>query len=478
MRATLDDINDIAEVRRLSNAARTRLLRAVVGDMSHSGPRTNRDRPFWIGSRVLLALAHLSPTRGAPSLTGLTEAIVSPDLARPGGLKASLAGRTARAGTAELTADGEGLRLVLASGPFSVTWTQVRDTLALIHFHLAADFAARWPDVSASLVPLVTLPEGTEAALSATLAGLSAIRRTYEKQHFDLETEERRASRLADHLRASRNGTRLGDPVTDAEILDFWLSELDAGARTLFTKVVEHAVVLERIRAELRARAALDATTELDDPRTGSERVDMPHAGLSGAHTADTVSSWPEALLDAIPTSPSFLTGTQRTALDRLFRLHPLQFGRQRTILRGLSFGAVQGGHVTRRQLHSTAEVAGPVPYQVIRTGHVALRAALTDLLVEALDLRRRTAPPPDPAEGTTATRSLPRVRPARRAGMADDREERAAQFALVDEALARIASQIDTYLPAGRAKAAADDEGFTTDSPIFLAAFDRLYRS
>ena len=32
MRATLDDINDIAEVRRLSNAARTRLLRAVVGD--------------------------------------------------------------------------------------------------------------------------------------------------------------------------------------------------------------------------------------------------------------------------------------------------------------------------------------------------------------------------------------------------------------------------------------------------------------
>lgn len=500
MSSTTDDLDDIALVRGLRDAARTRLERAITGDQD--GRRNgNPDLPLWIASRALLALAHLSPAADAPSARDLIETILSAALARRGALSNRLAGRTADVGGARLRAEASGLHLDLASGPFSLTWRQVTDALALIHFLMTADAALQWPDVTAALAPLVSPQAGAGPALSAATTALSAVRRRYEGLHFELEVARRRASALADHVFAARGGTNLEAPLADAEILAFWLAGLDSGTCIHFVTAAHHAVALERIRAEQRGRERLRATVTLDDPHTGAERARLPWANFAGSSHPDDAGSipagidrppsadddmpWPEDLLDRLPEEPKVLTDKAQTTLRRLFLLHPLQHGRQRTVLRALSFGQVQNGHTARAQFGSDAAIRPPEPYPALRAEHLKLRRGLTRMLAEAYALRRQFAEPDETdADDTDADADadvrapvLPRARPLRRASLDDAPAARAAQFATFDETLASIAGCLDTFLPSRKA-APSGDEGFAEDAPIFLAAFARLYRS
>lgn len=511
-KATEDDISDIASVRQLPDTERTLLLRAVAGDIEPAARGTdrpagsrreqNRDLPFWLASRALLAIARLSPDRRAPSRDSLVVTILSPDLARPAALKGVLAGRSAQAGTTGLGADAAGLHLALPGGTFTLAWRQACAALTLLHFYLYADGASRWEQVAAALDPITAGLGGSDAAaaLGATTSALAAIARDYRKQHFDLTAETRRADALARYIRNGRADIDQEAPPRDAEILSFWRAEIKAGERPFFATIVTHAVVLERLRLEARLGHALDTADGLHAPgepdAAPRERTDLPRRGLHGAAGTAETFEWPEALLDQIPTRPNILKGPDRAVLDRLLRLHPLQFGRQRTILRLLAFHPVHSTHVTNRQLHAAAPIPAPQSYGAIRAGHGELRAKLTAILTEALALRRRQPDAPEEPEDPVfdrrhdvaaadapdlvamKQRRLPAARRMQLQGLATDPDARAAQFAEFDMALARIATRLDSFQRPSGAPASPADEGFSEDAPLFLDTIDALFRS
>ena len=428
------DLANVVEGRNLSRAAASWLARAVTGAV-----RPNRDRPLWVLAHSLHALRRAFDPRETMDLL----------------LDPALAGADALAARLDGAAGLPGDRLGLANEDFRTTWHGLSRSLALAEFVATADGLKHFRDM---LDALAALDDGDVAAF---VSRLSAWMRAYRTAHMPMAAVERRFVAILAFL-AGRDGTG------DRPVLDYWLTTLDQGLH--YVTVVEHFVTFERTSVALADLGGVLGAASLEGIVGWEERLEAvclpPPAERDLAQAVDML-----AATDA--EAPKILTERERAQVAALLRFDPFQRSRALTVLRAISFGAVQSGVANRLRrggggadLRTRLSCRDAEPYARVAERLEGLAGHLRRCVRIAYALRSGAGD--DVA--VEGRRELARMR---RQGFDRPAPLLAPHFAAVDEALADVLAESDAFAAAARKVPAAT---FGTDQAIFAAAFARIY--
>jgi hypothetical protein len=329
---TLAVLRDIAEARCLPPSQTQYFVRAVAGAV-----RPNRDRPIWDLCwlvRVLAARSTPATARGSAH-DQLVALLLSDD-----------------ALNAIAAADG-GQRL----------HPQARALLAFADFILSHEDCRWFADMRAAFGAVAdTDPaKAAENVVRDAVAMISQRLRRFRVDRFAYRQHEETVRSLAAFMGGrGRAGVNLGQ-FDDADVLAYWehrLSDgLREGRRMMFKTAVQHCLAF---RAVLRQRASerVVASAIPFDP-SGTRESGGPEDDIDAedpfdaAAAADTLSAagveeLAAMLVDGLPDDVKVLTGAERERLGDLVALHDFTRELPLTVLRTLSFGAVQSGIANR----------------------------------------------------------------------------------------------------------------------------------
>lgn len=478
------DLANVVESRRLSRETACWLARAVIGAI-----RPNRDKPFWDVAHAVVAIGAngraqaildivLDPRRVAPeAIARHLSSIVPPE-----------------------RRDERGLLLQAGDTLWKGSWTALARLLALAEFILTMEDLAAFSEVSGWLDEALAPPHDVDLLVSRLVRRINL----YRQAHVPLALVEKRFRAILVFLSGSRGRDVRGDTFDDGDILAFWRAEITAGERPQFRTVVDHFITFDKamkIFGDLRSVIEAMSLEAVE----GASRLD---AGLGDLISDDAAVTLAESLA-AMPESPKILTGAERKDLIDVVSLHPFHRTRPLTVLRTVSFGRVQSGIANRLRrrgggapISKRVECADAKSYADVLARAEALKERLGRMIAIAAALRFRNMSLDDPAvarqfadwltsigniHGQNVTAAdlqdrfaawLADIRTIRRDGFDGSREELAAAFARVDEALTSVRGEIGRFTAAAAnpVKGRPPVDHFPEDRAFFSAAFTEAY--
>jgi hypothetical protein len=480
-----NDLGSVRESRRLSQENACWLARAIIGLI-----RPNRDKPFWDMAHALVAIG---AKKRAPAVLDIM-------------LDCRLA--TTEAVARHLSSivppecfDEHGLLLRAGDKVWKASWAKLVKLLALAEFILTMEEFAAFREVSGWLGDALAPPHDVDLLVSRLVRRINV----YRQEHVPLAPIEKRFRAILVFLSESR-GLDVRDTFDDDDMLAFWRGEIAAGERPQFRTVVDHFITFEKATKILGSLRSLAEATPLAAIEDWAGRLE---AKLSDLTTSDDAEVTLAERLAAMPASPKILKGKERNDLTDVLSLDPFYKTRPLTVLRTVSFGRIQSGIANRLRRHgggapikdrvhcadaeSYADVlarakelkehldrmigiATALRFRDMRFDDHAVADQLATWLADIAHIRPQNVTAADLREQFAAW--LADIGNIRRAGFDGDREELAAAFAKVDEALISVRDEMErfTLAAAKPVKGRVPEDRFPEDRTFFSAAFTDAY--
>jgi hypothetical protein len=388
--------------------------------------------PLFILAHVMAALcvARAGDNRRRP-----LDDLLDPSLSNPNRLRAVLEGSS-------LTSGG-GIALDWFEAPIHPT-TACR-CLAVAEFLMTAD-DEHYFEITGSLDRIAAAPG--EPAVRDAGRRLARIAHAWRQKHVPLAPIERQLRKVATFL-ASREARSAPLAPSDGDILGYFASQTEAGARPVLRNVVELFLTVQRALTHLRFQPRADNSLSIDDITVAQEA----RARLLGDICAEDRETVEHALL-AIPEAPKMLTGAERATLRSLLSLEPFTERLPLTVLRTLAFGEVQSGILNRiRRGSGGASVEERVacrdaePYVDLAKSARALGDHLTALMRIAYAVRVGTdgeaEGDADPRSAEAVAAGLAALKAMRRAGFSSDLVAMKAPFAQAEGAFVTLSEAL-----------------------------------
>lgn len=331
--ATLTELNTIIEARGLSAADERRLVSYVAGAV-----RPNRDKPVWDLCQIVSGVARALAAQGEGDANAIGETCIGlaldPSLTTPNRVKSRIYESVDEAASQEALA--------------AVRWSEAPALLAFAEFLFVHDDCVFFADMSGLLQEIC---EGAVAgepgpAVDAAVSRIASQLHAFRGERFPLAQYEKIFRAILSYL-GERGDPSLGYAFDDEDIVAFWDREVDDGNRLMFRTVVQHFRTFEAVSGDMRSQRAFNEAASLDDAEAGmraaAERISSEEV-LDGSAAEDTYDRLTAFLRNRLPESVKVLTGAERTRLIDLLSCGNFCETRPLTVLRYISFGAVQSG--------------------------------------------------------------------------------------------------------------------------------------
>lgn len=318
--ATLIDIEHICEARSFSLSDRDRLTSYVTGAV-----RPNRDKPIWECCQLLAKLAETFESDGLSANNSIKEIvalILDPSPQLPDSLKAE-------------------------TGDLRPSYSHMKVLLGFLEFLFTHGGLAHFAPMEAEVRDIIEAESGAarEAAVKTAVSSISRYLHRYRVDHFPAAKHEKVFRAILTFLGNQDDGIAVNLRFSDDDMLKFWEEALQAGERPLFRTVVSHFQIVATVSADLRDQSALNTTEALDTSdwffNNLTERADLVDRGHA---PTDRYRILLEYLEDSGPEKVKALTKVQKRQLRELVDWGVFLPEFPLTVLRILSFGAVQVG--------------------------------------------------------------------------------------------------------------------------------------
>ena len=477
--ATLEEVIGIADARRLSATQVEILCRYISGAV-----RPNRDRPVWDMCWLVVEVA--AALRGqADRSASLDERCVSMLLAGSDRVSALLGSRPPDPG----------------AGP-QRRWsaTSLGCLLAFADFVLTHEDCRWFPAMRQVMKSLADAPPPeAEMAVKAAVSEFSRRLRSFRRERLLLSQHERQLGAILAFFTARGRAAASLIDVTDLDIFGYWDGGLAGDSRMLYQTAVQQFVTLRAVISDLVAQTAFVGAPSFDampgdraellvsDAAPG-EPGEPVHAGLAGF------------LREGVPQDVKVLTGTEREQLLDLVECGDFVAKLPLTVLRYISFGAVQSGisnylrrgsggadvgeRVTCRNAESYIDVQGHyarlrehLSRLLLVAAHLTASAGASER-PEPLDIDDIDWAPDEEQRKRIASEGQQESRKLKRKGFSGDKERLKEVLLEASGPLIALKSTVETFLERSTALERFEPlvHRFESDRELFSKSFTQAY--
>jgi hypothetical protein len=477
--STLEEVVGIADARRLSATQVEVLCRYISGAV-----RPNRDRPIWDMCWLVVEIA-AALQRETGRSASVDEQCISMLLAGSDRVQALLNRRPSEP-------DSQPQRRWSATG--------LGCLLAFADFVLTHEDCRWFPAVRQVMTSLAEAPPlEAETVVKAAVSEFSRRLRNFRRERLLLSQHERQVGAILAFFTAhGRSAASLVD-VTDLDIFGYWEGALSGEDRMLYQTAVQQFLTLRTVVSDMLAQAAFVGAPSLDAlpgdrvellatdeaPRELGEPI---HAGLAGF------------LRDGSPQDVKVLTGTEREQLLDLVDCGDFVTKLPLTVLRYISFGAVQSGisnylrrggggadlgdRVTCRDAESYPDMQGQYRHVLEHLNRLLLVTAYLAAPAGApaqsgqLDIDDIEWAPDEAQQRRIASEGLAESRKLKRKGFSGDKERLKAVLPAVSGQLVGLKTTVEKFLERCTALERSEPlvARFDSDRQLFCRSFTLAY--